>query len=238
MGVIMFIVNAWKWLVSTTAGWSDLAILFRLLLALIAGLLIGIDREMKRRVAGIKTHVLVCLGAALVMITSQYMMNTFGFLGDPARMGAQVISGVGFLGVGTIIVTGRNQVRGLTTAASIWVCACMGLAAGIGFVKGVLIMLLLLIFTLKVLGKLDSIVHRRSKIFDLYIEFKNNRGLTQFVDSMRERGVKINSIQIGKGETEDDGPNAIVSIKLHERERIKFVDGLRREKYIKLIEQL
>ncbi len=234
----MFIINAWKWLVNTTAAWSDLSIFFRLLLALLAGLIIGIDREMKRRVAGIKTHVLVCLGAALVMITSQYIMNTFGYVGDPARMGAQVISGVGFLGVGTIIVTGRNQVRGLTTAASIWVCACMGLAAGIGFLKGVLMMLALLVFTLKVLGKLDSIVHRRSKTFDIYIEFKNNKGLTQFVDHMKERQVKVNTIQIGKGETEEDGPNAIVSIKIHERDRIKFVDNLRREKYIKMIEQL
>ena len=172
------------------------------------------------------------------MVTSQYMMMHFENSGDPARLGAQVISGVGFLGVGTIIVTGRNQVRGLTTAASIWVCACMGLAAGIGFIEGVLITLLLLVFTLKVLGKLDVIVHRRSKTFDLYIEFKNNKGLTQFVDKMKANDVKLSMMQIGKGETEEDGPNAIVGVKLHEREREEFVDSLRREKYIKLIEQL
>ncbi|MBO5047749.1 MAG: MgtC/SapB family protein [Clostridia bacterium] len=230
--------DAWNWLVETTASWSALGILIRLLLALSVGLVIGIDREMKRRVAGIKTHILVCLGAALVMVTSQYMMMNFENSGDPARLGAQVISGVGFLGVGTIIVTGRNQVRGLTTAASIWVCACMGLAAGIGFIEGVLVTLLLLVFTLKVLGKLDVIVHRRSKTFDLYIEFKNNKGLTQFVDKMKANDVKLSMMQIGKGETEEDGPNAIVGVKLHEREREKFVDSLRREKYIKLIEQL
>ena len=234
----MFILDAWNWLVETTASWSALGILIRLLLALSVGLVIGIDREMKRRVAGIKTHILVCLGAALVMLTSQYMMMNFENSGDPARLGAQVISGVGFLGVGTIIVTGRNQVRGLTTAASIWVCACMGLAAGIGFIEGVLVTLLLLVFTLKVLGKLDVIVHRRSKTFDLYIEFKNNKGLTQFVDKMKANDVKLSMMQIGKGETEEDGPNAIVGVKLHEREREKFVDSLRREKYIKLIEQL
>ena len=234
----MFIVNAWNWLVDTTAEWSFLGVLIRLLLALIVGLIIGIDREMKRRVAGIKTHILVCLGAALVMITSQYMSVTLANAGDPARLGAQVISGVGFLGVGTIIVTGRNQVRGLTTAASIWVCACMGLAAGVGFLEGVVLTLLLLIFTLKVVGKLDVIVHRRAKTFDLYIEFKNNKGVTQFSDEMKERNVKITMTQICKGESEDDGPNAIVSVKLHEREREKFVDSLRREKYIKLIEQL
>lgn len=234
----MFIIDAWKWLVDTTASWSTLGILIRLLLALSVGLVIGIDRERKRRVAGIKTHILVCLGAALVMITSQYMSVNFENGGDPARLGAQVISGVGFLGVGTIIVTGRNQVRGLTTAASIWVCACVGLAAGVGFIEGVLATLLLLVFTLKVIGKLDTIIHRRSKAFDLYIEFKNNKGLTQFSERMKADDVKLISMQVGKGETEEDGPNALVSVRLHEREREKFVESLRREKYIKLIEQL
>jgi putative Mg2+ transporter-C (MgtC) family protein len=234
----MFIIDAWKWLVDTTASWSTLGILIRLLLALSVGLVIGIDRERKRRVAGIKTHILVCLGAALVMITSQYMSVNFENGGDPARLGAQVISGVGFLGVGTIIVTGRNQVRGLTTAASIWVCACVGLAAGVGFIEGVLATLLLLVFTLKVIGKLDTIIHRRSKAFDLYIEFKNNKGLTQFSEKMKADDVKLISMQVGKGETEEDGPNALVSVRLHEREREKFVESLRREKYIKLIEQL
>ena len=96
----MFIVNGWKWLVDLTASWSIAAVAVRLLLALIVGLVVGIDRERKRRVAGIKTHILVCLGSALVMITSQYMMMNFGDVADPARMGAQVVSGVGFLGVG------------------------------------------------------------------------------------------------------------------------------------------
>ena len=105
----------WNWIVDTAAGWSTLGVTLRLLLALIVGLVVGIDRELKRRGAGIKTHVLVCLGAAAVMITSEYLFVKFGGDLDLSRMGAQVISGVGFLGVGTIIVTGRNQVRGLTT---------------------------------------------------------------------------------------------------------------------------
>lgn len=101
--------NIWNWFVETTAGWSTLGVVFRLLSALIVGLTVGIDREMKRRGAGIKTHVLVCLGAALVMITSQYLMENFDGSTDISRMGAQVISGVGFLGVGTIIE--RDAIR-------------------------------------------------------------------------------------------------------------------------------
>ena len=93
-----------------------LSVTIRLLLALLSGTLIGIDRGMKRRGAGIKTHVLVCLGATLVMMTGQYIVDCFGTRQEVARLGAQVISGVGFLGVGTIIVTGRNQVCLLYTS--------------------------------------------------------------------------------------------------------------------------
>lgn len=235
----MFIIKAWNLVMDSAAEFDLLGITIRLLFALIVGLVIGIDRERKRRVAGIKTHILVCLGSALVMITSHYMMVNFGEVADPARMGAQVISGVGFLGVGTIIVTGKNQVRGLTTAASLWVCACVGLAAGIGFIEGVILALLFLVFTLKVLGKLDSIVQKRSRDIDFYIEFKDNKGIPQFVEKMKESGNRIIRMQIGKCEDEDEHPNVIVSIRMKERE--KFADlysELRRQKYIKIVEEL
>ena len=235
----MFIVNGWKWLVDLTASWSIAAVAVRLLLALIVGLVVGIDRERKRRVAGIKTHILVCLGSALVMITSQYMMVRFGDMADISRMGAQVISGVGFLGVGTIIVTGRNQVRGLTTAASIWVCACVGLAAGIGFVEGVLIVLVLLVLTLKVLGKLDTIVRKGAKEVDLYIEFVDNKGILNFCDKMKADGHKIVKMQIGKCENENDLPNALFSIRTKDRDHVaKLAVELRRLKYVKSVEEL
>lgn len=235
----MFIVEAWNWLLNAASSWGLLAVVIRLFFALIVGLIIGIDRERKRRVAGIKTHILVCLGSALVMITSQYMMVEFGDVADISRMGAQVISGVGFLGVGTIIVTGRNQVKGLTTAASIWVCACVGLAAGIGFIEGVVITLLLLVFTLKVLGKLDTIVRKGAKEVDLYIEFVDNKGLLSFCDKMKTDGHKIVKMQIGKCESENDFPNALFSIRTKDRDHIaKLAVELRRLKYVKSVEEL
>ena len=107
--------------------------LFRLILAMFLGCLIGIDRGMKKRVAGVKTHMIVCMGATLVMMTGDFIhvySNGAG-IGDTARLGAQVVSGIGFLGVGTIIVTGQRHVSGLTTAASLWTSACIGLAVGI-----------------------------------------------------------------------------------------------------------
>ena len=141
------------------------SMLLRLTIALVVGTIIGIDREMKRRSAGIKTHVLVCLGAAIVMMTSQYMMQLYGTeAADLSRMGAQVISGVGFLGVGTIVVTGKNQIRGLTTAAGLWTCACVGLAAGIGYIEGAMLCLVFVVFTFKVLNALDHVVVKRSRL--------------------------------------------------------------------------
>lgn len=234
----MFIVNIWNWIVHTCEGFSMLSITIRLLLAMGVGLVIGIDREMKRRVAGIKTHILVCVGAAMVMITSQYMFTQFG-TGDPARLGAQVISGVGFLGVGTIIVTGRNQVRGLTTAASIWACACLGLAAGIGFIEGVIVALVCIVFTLKVLGKLDKVVQKRAREIDFYIEFENNEGLNKFSEKMKEDGNRIVRIQVGKCEGEGEYPNALVNIRVKDRDRMNvFFAEIRHLTYVRFVEEL
>ncbi len=234
----MFLVNIWNWLVDTCADFGILSITIRLLLAMFVGLVIGIDREMKRRVAGIKTHILVCVGAAMVMITSQYMLANFG-TGDPARLGAQVISGVGFLGVGTIIVTGRNQVRGLTTAASIWACACLGLAAGIGFIEGVVVALIFIVFTLKVLGKLDKVVQKRAREIDFYIEFENNEGLNKFSEKMKEDGNRIVRIQVGKCEGEGEYPNALVNIRVKDRDRMNvFFAEIRHLTYVRFVEEL
>jgi Uncharacterized membrane protein len=109
------------------------SIILRLTLATICAGIIGLERGRKKRPAGLRTHILVCIGATLIMITGQYMRDILHIQDDVSRMGAQVISGIGFLGAGTIIVVGRNEVKGLTTAAGLWACACMGLAIGIGF---------------------------------------------------------------------------------------------------------
>lgn len=113
-------------------------VVFRILLAVIFGALVGLEREHAHRPAGLRTHVLVCVGSCLVMLTAQFMYNYYHQFSpnmDIARLGAQVISGVGFLGAGTIIRDG-SSVKGLTTAASVWAVACIGLATGIGFYLG------------------------------------------------------------------------------------------------------
>ena len=113
---------------------NTLAVAFRLVLAVLCGGFIGIEREYKRRPAGFRTHILICLGAAMTTLTSQYMFLTMHLYTDVARLGAQVIAGIGFIGAGTIIVTKRQRVKGLTTAAGLWTAAIIGLVCGAGYV--------------------------------------------------------------------------------------------------------
>lgn len=111
------------------------AIVFRLICAMAVGIMIGTEREKAHRPAGMRTHMLVALGSCVVMVTSQLLFNQYHALGsnaDPARLSAQVIAGVGFLGAGTIIRDG-SSVKGLTTAASIWTVACLGITIGAGY---------------------------------------------------------------------------------------------------------
>ncbi len=129
--------------------------LLRLLVSLICGALIGLERERGHRPAGLRTHSLVCVGACLVMITSFWVMERYGLEGDPLRMSAQVISGIGFLGAGTIIKAGRD-VRGLTTAACLWIVACIGLGVGAGYYVGGVATTLMVLATLYIFKLVEA----------------------------------------------------------------------------------
>lgn len=135
---------------------TEVQIIFRLALSAIMGSLIGLEREASNRPAGLRTHILVTAGSALMMQISIYM-STFGGEGDPARLAAQVVSGIGFLGAGTIIRNG-NTVKGLTTAASLWVSAGIGLAIGSGFYVGAIVTTLVVYITLKRLADMERAV--------------------------------------------------------------------------------
>ena len=163
-----------------------LSVTIRILLAFFLGGIIGMERGANRHPAGFRTHILVCAGAALAMMTNQFMMEHFGS-GDPARLGAQVIAGVGFLGVGTILVTGRYKIKGLTTAAGLWASACLGLAIGIGFYSGALITAAVIFISLSILPKVENYFYARSRVLDLYIEVAS-------VSNLKEVGKYIKSL--------------------------------------------
>jgi len=129
--------NIVEYFISWELSEFEINSLLKIFLSSICGGLIGLEREIKGIPAGLKTFSLVCLGATLIMITNDYICHyTIHETGDLARMPAQVVSSIGFLGAGSIMVTGNNQVRGLTTAAALWVTAALGIAIGCGFYFG------------------------------------------------------------------------------------------------------
>jgi putative Mg2+ transporter-C (MgtC) family protein len=146
------------------------SIILRLVLAAIFGGIIGFERQSTKKPAGLRTHMLICVGSALVMLTGQYVYLSVAPAVDPTRLGAQVISGIGFLGIGTIIIVGRQYVRGLTTAAGLWASACMGLAIGIGFYAGAIVGGLLIFIVETILRRIDAYITKYSKTLNIYIE--------------------------------------------------------------------
>lgn len=143
-----------------TSPWTldPASICLRLLLSLVLGGIIGFEREMNQHAAGFRTNILVCIGSSLIMLLSIYGFNAFvdepNVRMDPARLAAQVVSGIGFLGAGTIIRTGLS-VKGLTTAATLWVMAAIGLAVGAGFYFPAILTCGLVFVSLQVLNKIE-----------------------------------------------------------------------------------
>lgn len=165
----------------------------RLCLAMFAGAILGIERECKNQPAGFRTYMLVCIGSSLIMLANQYLYLQNG-TGDPARIGAQVVSGIGFLGAGTIIITRNNIVRGLTTAAGLWVAAGLGLTIGIGFYQAALIALILILFIMTIMQRLDALIKSYSKTLHLYLEYDNDLQMPHLINIVRTMKGEISEI--------------------------------------------
>ena len=173
-----------------------ISIFIRVSMAVIFGGIIGYGRERERRPAGLRTHILVSIGATLTMITNIYIYERYGTLCDPTRFGAQVISGIGFLGAGTIIVTGKSKVRGLTTAAGLWASACMGLAIGAGFYSGAIIGFIFIVAVTVVLTKLDKRINNKSRNITLYILVDSTNAASNLLVDIQSKNVRIIDIEI------------------------------------------
>ncbi len=197
---------------------SDLSfgsILVRVLLSVLVGVILGVDRRDKNKGAGVRTHAMVCMGSALTMIISQYIRVRFPEMaGDVFRLGAAVISGIGFLGAGTIIVGDRNKVHGLTTAAGLWTCACIGLAAGAGFIEGTIVAMLAAFLILHNLTTLDRRLRKHARAFDLYIEFADIESVHDFTRILEEHDVKYFDFITQENPIAGEGPISTVSVEL------------------------
>ena len=219
--------------------------LFRLGVALVCGGIIGIERGRKRRPAGFRTHMLVCIGAALAMLISQYLsmmeksfwseLVSFTASTDMSRLGAQVINGIGFLGAGTIIVTRRQEVKGVTTAAGLWASACVGLAIGAGFYEAVLVAFLAIFLSIRVLTPVENVIIENARNMNLYVEFESLDDIGAIIGKIKSQGAHIYEVDIDHGRKESlRKPSAVFSIGLEKKKThtrviaaIAELDGVR-----------
>ena len=216
--------------------WS---VITRILCAVIIGGLIGLERGMKNRPAGLRTYMVVCLGACLVMLTNQYIFQVFGS-GDPVRMGAQVVSGIGFLGAGTIIVTRRNQIKGLTTAAGLWAAAGVGLALGIGFYEAALIGGFAIFAVMTLLQKIDNKMHRNAKVLEIYVELTKECPLGEFLRLVRDMDIEVRRTAREHDSDGEDGTRAyLTTLRLqHRQNHLEVMDELRTIEGVTYLEEL
>lgn len=209
-----------------------LSVGIRIVAALIVGGILGLEREKKNRAAGLRTYMLVCVGACLIMLTNQYIYQTTG-AGDPMRLGAQVVSGIGFLGAGTIIVTKRNQIKGLTTAAGLWSSAAVGLALGVGFYEAAVAAGAAIYFVMTVLRHWDVRMHKQSKYMDLYMEISSEVRMALVLRQIRALELEVDGIDSDSYSSMEDVKALVISLKLPKRmnhteliEKIGQIEGI------------
>lgn len=196
------------------------ALLFKMALATITAGAIGLERRRKRRPAGFRTHILVCVGAVLAMTTGMYIGEIFAGWSklDVTRLGAQVINGIGFLGAGTIMVTKHQQVKGLTTAAGLWASACMGLAIGAGYFECAVLACVFIYATITVLNNVDKLFSAHSQNMNLNVIVKDTTCVRAVTDKLREMNIQIFDVEITNvKDLVTEAPNLIVEIRLPER---------------------
>lgn len=227
------------------------SMMLRVLLAMLMGGIVGFEREKKRRPAGFRTYMLVALGAAMTVMLSQYldyMLNnpwadiaaSIGIKTDVSRFGAQVINGVGFLGAGTIIVTGRQEVKGLTTAAGLWASACMGLAIGAGFYECMIVGFMLIFLCMRLLPAIENAVMARARNMNIYIEMDSVENVGAIVNILKANDMTLFDVEIDKEQHEHLSQiNAVFSVRLpHKEEHTEILAKLSTIEGIITIEEI
>ena len=211
---------------------NAVSLLFRLALAMFFGGMIGMERERKRRPAGFRTHILICLGAAMTTLTSQYMFLTMHLYTDVARLGAQVIAGIGFIGAGTIIVTKRQRVKGLTTAAGLWTAAIIGLVCGAGYVECAIFATAMVLVAELLLIKIEYRFAGKINDVNLYVEYAHAEVIENILRAIRDKGIKLGGIEINRIAGKDDEHHycAVITLRANKKQMdedvIKELNGI------------
>lgn len=168
--------------------------MIKVMAAILCGGVIGIERGRSNQAAGMRTYMLVCLGSTVVMITGQLLYERYGG-GDPARLGAQVISGIGFLGAGSIINSGKTRIRGLTTAAGLWVSACIGLCIGIGYLEVGILATAAVAMIMTVMRKVEDFFGASVCV---YLEINITNEVEDISQVIKESGLVITDIKLNE----------------------------------------
>lgn len=218
--------------------WTWQNILGRMVISLALGIVIGIDRGAKRRGGGARTTITVCLGASMVMLLEQYLEEIYPERLDISRIAAQVVSGVGFLGAGSILVSG-HQIKGLTSAASIWTCACIGLAVGIGFVDGAVFLTVMWLAGVHLVPYIEDRVYRHSRYMTLYIEVEDGRAITNVSRQLKETNCFVDSFYVDKPKAKGQHFQVVATFRLPGKtDRDEYLRTLQRLKGVVHVDEI
>ena len=233
--IVKLLGDDFLWLSEISIG----SIIVRLLLVIIFSGIIGIERASKRQEAGLRTFVLVCLGATIAMLTNQFIFEAFN-TGDVGRIAAQVVSGIGFLGAGSILITSRNQIKGLTTAACLWACACMGISIGVGFYTLALIGFILAIIILFFLAPIEKRFTKYSRTHRFHIELEARTDLKALVTYLRALEIKIESIERNAAYANSGLSVYTMSVKNNRVVEIndEFFNNIKQLPYVNFVEEI
>jgi len=174
-----------KWM-EMIKDYNTVSVVVRIFLSMFLGGLIGMEREKSRRPAGFRTHILVCVGSCMTALIGLFVWTELNGVSDPLRVAAQVISGIGFLGVGTILVKEHDHITGLTTAAGLWTTASIGIACGFGFYIGALVGTLVVAITSAILFKLEARGRKKNRKRMIYLEIQGAEGLNEYIDWLED----------------------------------------------------
>lgn len=214
-------------------------VLNRMLFSLVCGGLIGIEREYRRRSAGFRTHILICLGSSITALTGQYLGLCAGMTTDITRLAAQVVSGIGFVGAGAIIITQQYRVKGLTTAAGLWTTAIIGLSFGVGFYSAGIMATVLILVAEVWLTKLEYYLLEKSSVVTFFIEYRYSATVSEIISLLKGYDVKILDLKFSKRVTGKDILCLVASVDLNKEISSKhLIIELNKMENVKYVEEL
>jgi putative Mg2+ transporter-C (MgtC) family protein len=192
---------------------TTVSVLIRMLMAFAVGTVIGLERSYKNKAAGFRTHILVCLGASIASMTGIYLYVIMRLPADMSRISAGVVTGLGFIGAGTIVVTHKQKVKGLTTAAGLWTTGVIGLAVGSGFYEGAIIATILVLLVETVFTELRETITLAPE-FKMLVSYYNRQQLDDILRFCKDSGLAITNLQVtGNRQANDAMYSAMISLR-------------------------